>query len=769
MRAEKIKEIKTSYQDAFLPNHDLGWEASCLADFDKIASAPEQEFRTPEFQQYLWQLDDIASIGPGNSVTVPGAYQDAAIVEALWQLRQWQPSTDLFNRASHLDAEYNRIIGLIFNVHSLRRPWARLARLFWGLRPKEMLCLVDGARTNRFRAWLEQPTQGLGFIGQHVIARQALRDALGPETSITDHILYSQFSWHIWKQLNPAQPEAIANSDAAGAKVTDTPQLAVLPAKLQRKGISYVSNNLAVLLSVVRGAENGSDREMLLQQIHEDAPGLANTSRVNVLSQAPSLGLLSVGNGTYRPTNAGKALIEGQSPGEVLTPIMVRTVFGFAQILDDLGQGNTLTRFDVAQKCRSYYPRWTTDFAPNQLVAWMRDLGLVEISGVGKQASIKLTEAGEYWRSGLPSDLKNDKLLLSDQLPDEKAPEDVAQEEATSLVSAFVTLSADAILTRFHQDERLKALVFTDAQIRMLHAALHSADGKRFVLLAGLSGTGKTSIARGYAQAYCDARGLELKTHYAQVAVWPDWTDPTGLLGFVNPLANPPTFQETPALQLLLAAHTNPDKPYFLCLDEMNLARVEHYFAPFLSAMEGGNGRLTIHANRDAVDAIPSSIAWPSNLFIMGTVNMDETTYPFSDKVLDRAFTFEFWDVDLERWAQVASARANAKAAVEFVLPVLTQMAEALKPARRHFGYRTCDEVLGFVSAYAEVDRTIALDAALLAKVLPKVRGDGGGELPKAMDKAIEVAQAASLSRCTEKLTQMRATLQEMGAVRFWY
>ncbi|MFB0492121.1 5-methylcytosine-specific restriction protein B [Methylobacterium sp. OAE515] len=769
MQLAKIKEVKASYNDAFLPNHDPGWEASCLTDFAKISSVTEQEFRTPEFQRFLWELDDIASIGPGNSVTVPGAYQDVEIVEVLWQLKQWIPSQDVISRASHLDAEYNRLIGLVSPRHNLRRPWARLARLFWGLRPEEMLCLVDSVRTNKFRVWLEQPTQGLGFIGQHVISRQALREALGPEASPTDHVLYSQFSWHVWKQLNPKQPEAITKPEVVGTKVTDTPQLAILPAKVQRKGISYVSNNLALLLSIVRGAENGNDRESLLHQIADEVPTLSSASRVNVLSQAPSLGLLSVEGGTYRPTAAGKALLEGEPPADVLTPIMVRTVFGFAHILDDLGYAGTLTRLETSQKCRSYYPRWTTDFAPNQLITWMRDLGLVEIKGVGKQALIKLTESGEYWRSGLPNEIKIPSLLLSNELPDEKALEEVAQEEATSLVPDFVTPSVDAILTRFHQDDRLKTLVFTDAQIRMLHAALHSAQGKRFVLLAGLSGTGKTSIARGYAQAYCEARSLEMKAHYAQVAVWPDWTDPTGLLGFVNPLANPPTFQETPALQLLLAAHTNPDKPYFLCLDEMNLARVEHYFAPFLSAMEGGNGRLTIHANRDAVDAIPSSIAWPGNLFVMGTVNMDETTYPFSDKVLDRAFTFEFWDVDLERWSQVAAARENAKTAVDLLQPVLKQLAEALKPARRHFGYRTCDEVLGFVMAYPEAEHEIALDAAILAKVLPKVRGDSGGELPKAIDKALEVTKAANLMRCTDKLTQMRATLQEMGAVRFWY
>jgi 5-methylcytosine-specific restriction protein B len=309
--------------------------------------------------------------------------------------------------------------------------------------------------------------------------------------------------------------------------------------------------------------------------------------------------------------------------------------------------------------------------------------------------------------------------------------------------------------------------VFSDAQIGLIHGALHSTPGKRFLLLAGLSGTGKTSMARGYAHAYCEALGLPVDGHYTQVAVWPDWTDPTGLLGFVNPLATPPTFQETEALRLLLTANLNPDKPYFLCLDEMNLARVEHYFAPFLSAMEGKGGKLSIHASRDPVDAIPPTVPWPVNLFIIGTVNMDETTYPFSDKVLDRAFTFEFWDVDLAAWREQAKARAAAET-LEQVYPALVAFSAALKPARRHFGYRTCDEVLGFCSAVAGLAPSAGLDAAILAKVLPKVRGDSGGTLPKAIEDAIAVSDQFDLPMTAAKLRQMQATLKELGAVRFW-
>jgi 5-methylcytosine-specific restriction enzyme B len=768
MREERLREVRSAYAERFPGANDQEWFTAYVRAVREATSAPEAAFRSLSFQQHLWELDDLSTVGSGSSVVVTGAYTDPEIVEALWQLRNWSAPDDILARARALDAEFNRILGLVSPRHNHRRPSARLARIFAALRPDDVLCLLDGYRTRAVRQWLEQPSYKLGFIGQHVVLRQALREALGQEQTLEDKVLYSQFSWFVWDYiLTPDDPEAVPGPEQGEGRATDTPRLSILPAKAQRKGINYLSNNLDLLLSMIRAAENGIDRASLDQQIAEEAPALSRGSRANLMAQAPSLGLLSFDNGTYRPTASGRALLEGEPAAEVLTPPMVRTVFGVAQILDDLGRSGPLERAQIAEACKGYYPRWTTDFAPNQLVAWMRDLGLVNVDGVGAQAKISLTEAGEYWRSGLPADVKTPALLLTDERPDEKF--DATETDGGGTAAARLEPpSLEAVLSRFRTNEQLKFLVFTDQQIALVHAALHAANGKRFVLLAGLSGTGKTSMAQGYGRAYCEALGLDPQGHYEQVAVWPDWTDPTGLLGFVNPLATPPTFQETRALRLLLAATANPDKPYFLCLDEMNLARAEHYFAPFLSAMEGQDRKLTIHSGRDPVDAIPPSIPWPENLFIIGTVNMDETTYPFSDKVLDRAFTFEFWDVDLEGWRAAAISRGASGGVLELVFPALIAMSEALQPARRHFGYRSCDEVLGFVSASSGSAQAVALDAAVLAKILPKVRGDSGGELPKAIAAALAVATTMGLAQTKAKLAQMQSTLQELGAVRFW-
>ncbi len=125
-------------------------------------------------------------------------------------------------------------------------------------------------------------------------------------------------------------------------------------------------------------------------------------------------------------------------------------------------------------------------------------------------------------------------------------------------------------------------------------------------------------------------------------AVGADWTNREPLLGYPNALL-PDTYvvPENGALQLIIDAIDNPDRPHFLILDEMNLSHVERYFADFLSAMESKEP-VFLHSGNTEYNGIPPSITLPENLFIIGTVNIDETTYMFSPKVLDRANVIEF-------------------------------------------------------------------------------------------------------------------------------
>lgn len=203
---------------------------------------------------------------------------------------------------------------------------------------------------------------------------------------------------------------------------------------------------------------------------------------------------------------------------------------------------------------------------------------------------------------------------------------------------------------------------------------------KPFLLLAGISGTGKSRIVRELARACWEEGSEEYKAHkprnFEMVQVKPNWHDSSELLGYVSRIGadkdgNGVTFVAGDFLKFIARAWEEPSVPYFLCLDEMNLAPVEQYFAEYLSVVESRKateegvvtdpilkvvseqwyidlvGKLT----RDAAlqdQFLHNGISIPQNLIVIGTVNMDETTFSFSRKVLDRAMTIEMNEVDLE-------------------------------------------------------------------------------------------------------------------------
>ncbi len=769
-----MDDLKKLYETEFAANFSDDWYESYRRAVDDALSLPEKDWKHPRFQRRLWDLDEVVNIASGHPPNVTSVASDPEVIRVLWETKNLDLNSNTERRATQLDIAFDRISQRVYKKHDIRRVTARLVRIFAVLFPSDVLCLLDDHPIQALRRYLKMPSQrGLGQIGNHVMIRDRIRHDIDATRDLSTAIRHSMFACYLWKKViepqeESALPEGPLLAEPAAPpepEVADRPHIVLLPPAQQRKGMFTVSDNLSLLLAIVRAAEAGAGREELLAAIATEAPRLNTNSRTQLLSQAVTLGLLTVSSGTYRPAESGLALLEGQKPSNVLARVFLRNIFGFAILLDELRHADgPVTNADMMKELRQSWPNWTTNRMPSMLIQWGRRLGLVETRG----GALQLTEDGEYWASGLPDDLMARAAMRDSSTADAESDE-LSPAVVEENVPAPALPSIDAILARFAEDPELRSLVFTDDQIRLFHAALTALEGKRFVLLAGLSGTGKTSLARAYARACCDILGLPAKRHYQETAVLPDWTDPTGLLGFVNPLANPPAYQETETLRFLMAADSQRDQPFFLCLDEMNLARVEHYFAPFLSAMEGRSTRLSIHAAGDVVENVPTTIPWPRNLVIVGTVNMDETTHPFSDKVLDRTFTFEFWDVDLPGWRKRALAKEGAEPAlVGRVGDALEALYAALYPARRHFGYRACDEVLAFCRAFAGTDPAVALDAAVLAKVLPKIRGDDGGALPKALEEARAVCSAHALKASADRLARMAEQLRAQGIVRFW-
>ena len=312
-------------------------------------------------------------------------------------------------------------------------------------------------------------------------------------------------------------------------------------------------------------------------------------------------------------------------------------------------------------------------------------------------------------------------------------------------------------------------LIFEPDDVESLHLGLWAHERRHFAVLTGLSGTGKTRLAVEYAKALAgqedDSTG-RIRT----IAVQPGWHDPAPLLGYVDPLGDN-RYTSTEFLRFLIRASGNRSQPHVCVLDEMNLSHPEQYLAPILSAMELDDGRIELHGGDEHAYGVPPSIPYPGNLVLIGTVNMDETTMGISDKVLDRAFTLEFWDVDVDRWPGWAGSplRDRDKAAVRTILGRLTA---ALSPARLHFGWRVIEEVVRFMEQRqvrsASLSTEDALDRALYAKVLPKLRGDDAPRVRSALDGCRAALAERDLRRSTAKVEELIGDLEQIGSFRFW-
>ncbi|HDR4901420.1 TPA: DUF3578 domain-containing protein [Bacillus cereus] len=324
---------------------------------------------------------------------------------------------------------------------------------------------------------------------------------------------------------------------------------------------------------------------------------------------------------------------------------------------------------------------------------------------------------------------------------------------------------------------------------------------KPFVILSGISGTGKTKIVQWFAESL---GATEENGQFTLIPVRPDWSDSSDLLGYVNLQGE---FQERPLIKVLENADANPNRPYFVVLDEMNLARVEYYFSDFLSVIESRkwkDGKIVTSP------VLPESIAnkhimIPSNVYIIGTVNMDETTHPLSKKVLDRANTIEFNTVNLdyfnflmdveEKEAEIASNRSleteylhlkecfkENEDLVRNISNILIEINKTLESVGAQVGYRIRDEIC-FYMAYNEQGKLLSFDEALdyqiYQKILPRLAGSDGRteEVLKQLyvlcaneeyDSGNNDASYAKYPRSANKLSHMLRRFEYDGFASFW-
>lgn len=359
---------------------------------------------------------------------------------------------------------------------------------------------------------------------------------------------------------------------------------------------------------------------------------------------------------------------------------------------------------------------------------------------------------------------------------------------------------------------------------------------KPFMLLAGISGTGKSCIVREMAKACWKDGDPEFgKNHpknFCMVQVKPNWHDSSELIGYVSRL-NGEKFVVGPFLRFLAAAIKEPEVPYFLCLDEMNLAPVEQYFAEYLSVIESRklnpDGTITTdpiieYENTDAYGSLIDQLfdtpeerkayktaeggkrlTIPQNFFVVGTVNMDETTFSFSRKVLDRAMTIEMNEVDLhgglERSvgneigyignsiigdaAEGCDIYEDNRDLCDQVLAYLEQVNAILEGTPFKIAYRTRNEFLMYAvnrkKLAPESQLWQTLDEMTSMKILSRIEGDEE-RIKKVLDglkSLVEeqiVAQMpadagetpALQSISAAKIEEMQKKLQVTGFTSYW-
>ncbi len=329
---------------------------------------------------------------------------------------------------------------------------------------------------------------------------------------------------------------------------------------------------------------------------------------------------------------------------------------------------------------------------------------------------------------------------------------------------------------------------------------------KGFVILAGISGIGKTKIFENFVKHFTPQIG---KDNFVFVAIRPDFRDTKSLLGFYNPLSE--EYQITPLLELLIRATDDLKTPYFVLFDEMNLARVEYYFADFLSVLESqrdssGFTTQSIQLHNSMSDkvrqqGVPRDIKISPNVYFVGSVNIDETTHMFSPKVIDRAFTIEFdvgsfknymdfledhldkefsLSADFKKLMKKDFINQGKYTAIKkdekFVDTSISyfedlNLINQMLPKNLKFGYRVFDEIISFIinsrdSIIKFRDDNEAFDIAIKMKILPKFHGTRD-KLEKIFDEISLFAEQKQWSHTLNKIQSMRESMISMGYTSF--
>lgn len=735
--------------DALLTGPLLGkgtqaWMVDLELFLPEVAAAIPERLSNADFLLRLWNDNPVTSTGSG-SVRIEPALQDPAFVD--WfcsQMTQALPQDPLLAEA-RLITLYNGLVAQL-RKRCDRLPRLKLNRVLCAFYPEHFTSLADLGRLRELHLELggnrnDHPVQMHKAIRQRTDQALAKTDAPVTVTEVTRICV----PWLLYERLN--------NDSAIDGSALETPTqsgLVPLPARLRRKGLTALGGGLETLLSLLPGIAEEVTRDEFVDLLRQNSPELRDSSvntMVNVVAR--EFDLCKQENGIYRLSPRGSNLLETQDPDELADHLLTR-VLGTDHVIKALS-GAPHRRAELIELLQRVNPGWTKPFAPSSLINWLRSLDVITQAG---SKSWQLTERGQRWAEMIAWEPE----FLS-------GPAQTVVELQETLTDSVELPTLQTMLERI-QELAGKRLALSSTLISQLHAGLWFHPVRHFAVLTGISGSGKTQLALNYALALGNTSSHD-SPRVRVIPVQPGWYDPSPLLGYVNPVQES-SYRTTPFLELLLQAAEEPETPFVAILDEMNLSHPEQYMAPILSAMET-HGWLDLHQLGEDLSLVPQRIRYPANLAIIGTLNMDETTHGLSDKVLDRACTLEFWEIDVKAFPGWETTTLSAELK-QVARTLLVGLSEALTPIRLHFGWRIIDDVLGYLSFQQANGRadSQALDDILYAKVLPKLRGEHSPRFVEALEKVRAILQDHGMKRCAEKVQSLQTDLVETGSARFW-
>lgn len=706
-----------------------------------VRSASQAARTSREFQERLWERNHVAAVGQGN-IPITRALDDEAF-------RNWFAERSMHplppsggERLAFLNAFYTDLKARLAPFLDKKIPHLKMFRVMAALYPEAMTSIASAGALSQLTRSLGA-TSRLEPVERHVWTRDRLDRVLGP-CAENPMALAERLSlpWMLYERFVQAPADVTQVSE----RIDEAPKLVPLPAVRRRRGLSAYRGLFPAVLSTLEFVRDGVTRTELVEFLRAASPETKTSSLGVVINSLQSeLGVIRTDGSRYFLTERGEDVLESQDPTDLADWILTR-ILGADRALVELREHGPMPPAELVAAIRSMNPGWTTNFGPQVIVGWFRSMGVIETTADDKHA---LTELGRQWAGRIH--------WTPEPLPPDVPPTPPVKKERAE---ADVTLPVLSNVVKVVQE----AGQFSAAVVAQLHAGVWAHRRRHFAVLTGLSGAGKTLLARAYAKALAAGAEDRLLT----VPVQPGWYDPGPLLGYVNPLRQD-EYVRTPFLEFLTRAASDGNRPYVVVLDEMNLSHPEQYMAPLLSAMETGDD-IRLHCEGEILDGIPDRLPYPSNLVFIGTVNMDETTHGLADKVLDRAFVLEFWHVNLDdypRWGK----RQLRPTDEDKTRQLLGLVMAALAPVRLHFGWRVVDDVLDFLERAAAGDSLpfdAALDAVIYAKILPKLRGEDSGRLREALSKCEAAFAAHGLDSSRSKVSELRYNLETTGSARFW-